>query len=719
MKMQKPGLTRAFVMSLVLVTGTPLWSQTTGWLRTSTGSYDYNDTNNWVNGTVNGIWDASLALDANQTDTFGSDTTLLTGLTFEYTNSFNITLRADAGNRTLTPGGDIRVNTVSASRSITLGSTTAGQKLNLNLGGATRIVDVRATAGASLQRSLTFVNAVTNGSLILQGGGYVNFSPANTGITTNTFTALTLRNTALSPNAYADITVAGAMIIDGAGGLNASGNNGGIPVVSLAAVATRNHLVTAASLVRTYNGVVLLRGNNLGAPQGNNTANLKFSTAPTAELIGGGGLADTTTISILPWALGGTNTAVISTFVTYDVANGIRPLSTNTEFAAGITDGSVSSNNVLLPPPSGTTTINSPTTINSLFMPGDDTIATVINGTGTLTVSSGAVFLGAKNQTTTITNITLDFGGAQGVIGFGIGKSTAISSPVRGSGGVVLYQPYPYANAGSAGTGLSIYNNATNSTYTGDTYILGRISTRDGVLPSGTRTGNVYVAGILDILTGSFNGLNGDGTVSRSSSGSGTYVIGGNNANGDFGGIIIDNGPISVIKIGSGTQRFGGSSTYDGTTTVSNGTLVIDGSIISATTVKTLATLAGSGSITKAGTAIAVDNSGTVAPGSLSSRGTLAVSGNVVFGSSCNFLVDAAGSSSDRMAVDGIVSSAGPVTVNATVMHGFGPWKIITATGGITATFTAATPDLVVYKANLDTELWLKKPAKGTFITFQ
>ena len=708
-----------WVVMMILAMGNAALAQTTGWLRTSAGPYDYNDTNNWVNGAINGIWDASLALDATQTATFGADTALPAGLIFEYTNSFNITLRADAGDHTLALGGDIRVNTVSASRSLTLGSTTAGQKLNFNLDGTTRIVDVRATGGTSNQRSLTFVNAVTNGSLILQGGGFVNLSPANTGITTNTLTALTLRNTALSPNAYADISVSGALVIDGAGGLNASGNNGGIPIVTLSSAATRNHLVTAGSLVRANGGVVLFRGTNLGSTQGNNTANIKFTTAPTAELIGGGGPAGTTTISILPWAHGGTNTATFGTFVTYDVANGIRPLSTNSEFASSITDGSVSSNNVLLPPASGTTLVNSPTTINSLMMPGDDTLATVINGTGTLKVTSGAVFLGAKNTVTAITNVVLNFGSAQGVIGFGQGKLTALASPISGSGGVVFYQANTYALSGSGGTGLSIYNEATNSTYTGDTYILGKITGRDGLLPKGSRTGNVYVSGILDIPNVTMNGLNGDGSVVRGSSGAGTFVIGGSNANGDFGGTISDNGPISIIKIGSGTQRFGGACTYDGTTTVSNGTLVIDGSVISTNTVRNGATLAGSGSITKAGTAITVDSGGTVAPGSLSSRGTLTVNGNVVFGSSCNFHVDAAGSSSDRMAVDGIVSSTGPVTVNATVMHGFGPWRIITATGGITATFAAATPDLIVYKANFDTELWLKKPAKGTFITFQ
>jgi hypothetical protein len=66
-------------------------------------------------------------------------------------------------------------------------------------------------------------------------------------------------------------------------------------------------------------------------------------------------------------------------------------------------------------------------------------------------------------------------------------------------------------------------------------------------------------------------------------------------------------------EIKSGTVTFSGASTYAGATTVSGGRFVVNGSITSATTVKSGATLGGNGSVG----AINIQASGTLAPGNL------------------------------------------------------------------------------------------------------
>ena len=52
-------------------------------------------------------------------------------------------------------------------------------------------------------------------------------------------------------------------------------------------------------------GAAFFRGTSLGAAPAANVANVLFAAPPT--LIGGGGAAGTTNISILPWGIGNTS----------------------------------------------------------------------------------------------------------------------------------------------------------------------------------------------------------------------------------------------------------------------------------------------------------------------------------------------------------------------------------------------------------------------------
>ena len=85
---------------------------TTGFNQTAAGPWDFNTTGNWAGSTINGLWDTSLTLAAGQTVQFAADTTLTTGLTFNYAGNQALTLDASAaGTKTITLAGDVGLNT--------------------------------------------------------------------------------------------------------------------------------------------------------------------------------------------------------------------------------------------------------------------------------------------------------------------------------------------------------------------------------------------------------------------------------------------------------------------------------------------------------------------------------------------------------------------------------------------------------------------------------
>ena len=202
------------------------------------------------------------------------------------------------------------------------------------------------------------------------------------------------------------------------GGLNAisinyANNNG---------TALTTNSVFAPTLTRDNNATLLVRGRNLGIPA-TGTAGASafyftdstFNTTLTNQLVGGGGAAGTTTISILPYAIGGTTMTVANTFVTYDSTVvgshrvGFRPLNTSTEFA---TDLSSSTLNTNVRRNSGQT-LASAAVANALILVGNNTIT----ANGGLTLQSGALlYNGSFNQTGTISGTTLNTGGRELVI---------------------------------------------------------------------------------------------------------------------------------------------------------------------------------------------------------------------------------------------------------------------------------------------------------------
>jgi autotransporter-associated beta strand protein len=106
----------------------------------------------------------------------------------------------------------------------------------------------------------------------------------------------------------------------------------------------------------------------------------------------------------------------------------------------------------------------------------------------------------------------------------------------------------------------------------------------------------------------------------------GSLTTGGNNASTTFTGTISEGGVASFTKTGTGTMTMNATSlTYTGLTTVSAGTLILNGSMADSLLVAAGATFGGDANI-----AGSVTNNGTLSPGN--SPGTINIAGNYIGG---------------------------------------------------------------------------------------
>jgi fibronectin-binding autotransporter adhesin len=209
--------------------------------------------------------------------------------------------------------------------------------------------------------------------------------------------------------------------------------------------------LTINNLVRSNHGTFDVRGASLGA----NAAGSALSAdvvlaqlnglAPTAALAGGGGVDGSTNLSIIPFMTGsGAAGTAGNTFVTYDT-NGLRLLSTATEFVTALAPGST--NNVRTTVP--LVVAGQPATANSLIVGAASAGLFGFGGlTGQATIASGAVL---TTSATSYLNVgTLNFGGAEAIIT--ANGTTNINSAIANASGLTY--------SGTARAGLLSPNNA-------------------------------------------------------------------------------------------------------------------------------------------------------------------------------------------------------------------------------------------------------------------
>ncbi|MGC3967759.1 MAG: autotransporter-associated beta strand repeat-containing protein [Pirellulales bacterium] len=325
----------------------------------------------------------------------------LTGGTLRYIGSGHstnrtVTITTTAGTLDASGTGTVNFNNVTSTNvALTLTGSGAGTLGVIGIGSAALTKTGAGTWTLLAASTYTGATNVQAGTLSLAGSAGVlsaTSAPTISGgrlLLDSTVAASSSRignvTVTLSGGELALIGNASTDIGEGFGNFAISSGFSTVTVTPLGAGAQL--VANTAATTRAVGAGVLFRGENLGLAPGPGNGNIFFSAVPT--LVGGGGAAGTTSISILPWAVGGLSSTSLGTeFVTYG-ADGIRPLA-SVEYTSTIPAGAISTQNYKI------TSLNSlsvPTTINALVVgTGGGT-----SGTGSLTISSGALLSAEVN----------------------------------------------------------------------------------------------------------------------------------------------------------------------------------------------------------------------------------------------------------------------------------------------------------------------------------
>ncbi len=299
-------------------------------------------------------------------------------------------------------------------------------------------------------------------------------------------------------------------------------------------------------------------------------------------------------------------------------------------------------------------------------------------GTGpftlTLNITGANTFLAAANATTGRT-LTVN-----AVIAGGVGKNLVVAGPDTSGTGTL--------NLGGANTFSGNTSFSAGATGGARVYLYNRLALQNSTVILSADASLIFDN---SVSTNAFS----LGGLASSSAGTGfnfallndtstpiTLTVGGNNSSTTYKGVLSGGG--SLIKAGSGTLTLAGANTYTGTTTVSAGTLEVDGSTSSPTTVNSSATLAGDGTVNAA---VTVSAGGLISPGS----GNLTVS-NLTFsgtatvnvGTLSNYTSVAAIKVNSALTVNG---GAAAVTINLPTTLGYnGTYRLLQFGSGLTNT---------------------------------
>ncbi len=307
---------------------------------------------------------------------------------------------------------------------------------------------------------------------------------------------------------------------------------------------------------------------------------------------------------------------------------------------------------------------------------GGSTVA-IAGGSGpytlTLNIAGANTFLAAANDTTGRTlTVNAEIAGP-------VGRNLVLAGPATSGTGTV--------NLGAANTFSGTTSFSAGATGGARVNLNHRLALQNSTLAL-SADANVVFNDSVSVNAFTFGGL------SANSAGTGSNLalqndavspipialtVGGNNSNTTYKGVLSAGG--SLIKTGTGTLILGGANTYTGTTTVSAGTLQVDGSTTSPTTVNSGATLAGDGTVNAA---VTVAAGGSLAPGannltvtSLAFSGT----GTIHVGTLSNHTSVAAIKVNNALTVSG---GAGSVTINLPTALGFnGTYRLIQFGSGL------------------------------------
>ena len=520
---------------------------------TGAGPFDYNTTGNWTGGSINGGFSATPT--AAQVVTFGANSTLTTGLTFGLGGmSPSLTLRGDGTDRKITLAGNVAVTGTTST--VVFGSPTAGNKLEIDLGGADR------TFAVATGNQLTVNNAVGGGQALTKtGAGNLTLAGANS------YAGATTVNEGLL-----SLITSGAL---------ASGNNVVINATTAASLAT---LALGAGFTQTIG--TLAFGGAGGAAASNN---LTLNAGSTLTL--GGTVSYAGTNGPLASTIAG-GTLALGGHRIFDVSD-----STGTTNELNIASAITGAGHSLTKTGTGRLVLNSSantydggTIVNGgeLLLNASNTLA----ATGALTVSNTAgpnssVILGA-NVTQTIGALTFGGGGAStasdddiflntgstlklgGTVAADATNRTSLRAMISGGGTLDLggNRTFTIANSSNPKTELTVgavisgVGNSLTKTGPGvlrlngdNTYSGGTIVSAGGLMVGNT-TGSGVGPGALTIQSGAF--LGGQGFVGGATTiePGGTLGAGKTPGNLTFThGLTLNDGAVFNFQLGTTSDR--------------------------------------------------------------------------------------------------------------------------------------------------------------------
>lgn len=414
--------------------------------------------------------------------------------------------------------------------------------------------------------------------------------------------------------------------------------------------------------------------------------------------------------------------------------------------AIGSGTGIVADFSTLNPVANATVTLDGARTIGGLMFadttPSHNwTLATGSGGPLTLATTAGAPTINVANQETTVSAV---LAGAQGLVKTGDG-TLVLSGANTFTGGLVIQAGTVRAGSASnlASGAVTIETSGTlnttaaitlssaisgqgalshssgnlvlsgnnpfsgSATITGGFLVFTGLNAENGAPAVALNGGNLALGGVFAGNTATIGSLSGTSAASSINpnyeSTTGTKALSVNQmVDGTYAGRIetgTNNRRIALIKTGGATLTLGGANTYTGTTTISEGTLMVNGSLgAGATTVAAGAGLGGTGTL-----AGAVTNQGTVIPGH-NAVGTLTVNNALTLapGSAIVWEVSdwngAPGTGYDSLNISSLnltATGVSPVTVtlSQTALANFAneskTFTLVQTTGGITG-FDAA-----------------------------
>ncbi len=406
-------------------------------------------------------------------------------------------------------------------------------------------------------------------------------------------------------------------------------NTGASYVGMEATTASDDSDLIAVNIVRLNNATMNVRGTNLGGSfSQENEFRIGDSTNETAfiaTLVGGGGLAGSKNISIVPWAIGQSTLGALNathmgnSLLTYTSPSGFRPLDFATEYntiaLAAATD------NVRESLASDLTGITG-TTINALVL--DNAAAPLINVTGagagqTLAVTSGAMLFTVTGATTNTAYSTVLGGFDSGITVGGTneyvihvvnpGTEVGLTSGATAIGSTrVTVASTTGLLPGMAVFGLGIPVGATVASVTNST-------TFEMTLPAeGTTSGQTFRYSTLENLTATISSPL-TSTADITKSGRGALILSGvNTAGGGTMKTTINEGILEIADL----DNIGGNT---GALVFAGGTLRLGTSLTDDISLRTITLLDGGGTIDTNGVSLALANSIGSGPGGLTKIG--------------------------------------------------------------------------------------------------